>query len=230
MYDESEAGVLHAPASERIAFLKRTYGHLAGAVAGFVALEALLFQSGLAAGIAQFAFNTSWLVFLGGFMLVGWIASRFAHSDASPAGQYVALGVYVLAEAILFVPLLYIAVEYSDPRVLPAAALITLSVFSGLTGMVFIGRWDFSFLRAGLTVAAFLALGLIVAALIFGLSLGIWFSVAMVALASAFILYDTSNVLHHYRTDQHVAASLELFASVALLFWYVLRIFIASRD
>ena len=72
-----------------------------------------------------------------------------------------------------------------------------------------------------------LAFGLIIAGLIFGFSLGLLFSFAMVAVASGWILYDTSNVLHHYRTDQHVAASLTLFASVALLFYYILRILIA---
>jgi FtsH-binding integral membrane protein len=45
-------------------------------------------------------------------------------------------------------------------------------------------------------------------------------------------MYDTSNVLHHYRTDQYVAASLALFASVAMLFFYVLRLVMAfsNRD
>jgi FtsH-binding integral membrane protein len=52
----------------------------------------------------------------------------------------------------------------------------------------------------------------------------------MVAFAGAAILYETSNILHHYRPNQHVAASLSLFASVALLFWYVLRIFMGSRN
>ena len=62
--------------------------------------------------------------------------------------------------------------------------------------------------------------------------LGIWFSVAMVVFACAYILYDTSNVMHHYRPGQHVAASLALFASVTLLLWYVIRILISlsSRD
>jgi len=36
-------------------------------------------------------------------------------------------------------------------------------------------------------------------------------------------------VLHHYRTDQHVAAALALFAAVALMFWFIVRIFM-SRD
>jgi len=49
----------------------------------------------------------------------------------------------------------------------------------------------------------------------------------MVGLASASILYDTSNVLRHYSEDSHVAAALELFASVALMFWYVLQLFMS---
>jgi FtsH-binding integral membrane protein len=69
-----------------------------------------------------------------------------------------------------------------------------------------------------------------VASIFFGFSLGLLFSVLMVAFAAGFILYDTSNVLHHYRIGQHVAASLALFASVALLFWYVLRIVMAVTD
>ena len=67
-------------------------------------------------------------------------------------------------------------------------------------------------------------LGLIVASFIFPISLGLWFSGAMVVFASGAILYNTSNLLHRYDPDQYVAAALSLFASVALLFWYVLQI------
>jgi FtsH-binding integral membrane protein len=49
--------------------------------------------------------------------------------------------------------------------------------------------------------------------------------VAMIAFAGAAVLYDTSNILHHYPQDKYVAASLELFASIALMFWYVLQLF-----
>ena len=91
--------------------------------------------------------------------------------------------------------------------------------------MVFVTRADFSWLGRYLFLATLAALGLIVCSVLFGgFNLGLLFSVAMVAIAAGYILYDTSNVLHHYRTDQHVAAALALFASVAILFWYVLQI------
>src|SRR5262249_35076081 len=145
-------------------------------------------------------------------------------SETSPQMQYLGLGLFVVAEAVVFLPLLYIASRFASADVIPAAALITGFLFTGLTATVFIIRKDFSWMRSILTVGGFVALGVIVASIIFGFSLGIIFSAAMVLFASVAILYDTSQVLHHYRTDQHVAASLSLFASVALLFWYVLRV------
>ncbi|MCZ7683750.1 MAG: Bax inhibitor-1 family protein [Sandaracinaceae bacterium] len=119
--------------------------------------------------------------------------------------------------------------NYASPDVLPTSALVTLVVFGGLTGIVFLTRKDFSFLKGILGVAMLGAFATIICSMIFGFSLGVIFSGAMVVLAGGYILYNTSNVLHHYRTDQHVGAALELFASIALLFWYVLRIFMSRR-
>lgn len=222
-----------ADAQERALFIRRTYGHLAGAVLAFAAIEALIFTLAPPAMIFDWlrAAGTPWLwlVFLGGFMAVSWVARSWAASSTSKQMQYAGLGLYVLAEAVMFVPLLaYAQIVVGDPLLIPSAGAITVIVFSGLTGFVFLTRADFSFLKMYLCLGGLIAVGLVVcAAFMGGLSLGIWFSVAMVALACGYILYDTSNVLHHYRTDQHVAAALALFASVAVLFWYVIRILIA---
>jgi FtsH-binding integral membrane protein len=81
----------------------------------------------------------------------------------------------------------------------------------------------------GLTVAGMLALGLIAASILIGFDLGVLFSVAMIGLAAGYVLYYTSNVLNHYRTDQHVAASLALFATIALMFWYILRLLLQLK-
>jgi FtsH-binding integral membrane protein len=111
-------------------------------------------------------------------------------------------------------------------QVIVSAGVLTLIMFGGLSILVFATKADFSFLRMFLMWGGILALGIVLCGALFQFQIGMWFSVAMIALASGYILYDTSNVLHHYRTDQHVAASLALFASVALLFWYVLRLLI----
>jgi len=222
-----QAAALPIP-RERAPFLMRTYTHLMGAIAGFTALEIALFKTGLAAKIAVAMLGTSWLIALGGFLVVGWLASHTAHRAVSQSAQYTALVGYVVAEAILFVPLLYIADAYA-PGVISRAAYLTLFGFAGLTAVVFITRKDFSFLRSVLMWVGVSALIAIVASVIFGFQLGTWFSVGMVAFAGASILYDTSNVLHRYPEDRYIAAALELFASVALLFWYVLRLLMSRR-
>ncbi len=222
----------NAPADERSRFITRTYTHLAGAIGAFIALEAVLLQlPGIDQVVAtMFGGRFSWLMVLVAFMVVSWLAEKWAQSDASPAMQYVGLSVYVVAQAVIFLPLLYIASRFGGPEVIPTAALITGVIFGGLTVIVLTTRHDFSYLRAALGIAGLAAIGLVVAAMLFGFSLGILFSAAMIVLCSGYILYHTSNVLHHYHTNQHVAASLALFASVATLFWYVLRIVMSSRD
>ena len=213
----------------RSQFITRTYTHLFGAIAAFTLIEVWLFNSGLAASIARAILGTSWLLALGAFIVVGWIASRMAHTATSLGAQYAALGAYVVAEAIIFVPLLYIA-NYYAPGAIQSAASVTLLGFAGLTAVAFVSRKDFSFLGSILKWAGFAALGLIIAGVVFGFNLGTYFTVGMIAFAGAAILYDTSNILHHYPEDRYVGASLELFASVALLFWYLLSFFISSRD
>ena len=106
---------------------------------------------------------------------------------------------------------------------------VTLLGTGGLTVVAFVTKKDFSFLRGILVWAGILAIVAIVGSVLFGFHLGTWFSVAMIGFAGAAILYDTSNVMHHYPEDRHVAAALELFASIALMFWYVLQLFM-SRD
>ncbi len=91
-------------------------------------------------------------------------------------------------------------------------------------------RKDFSFLRGVLMWGGVVAMLAIVGGILFGFELGTWFSVAMIGFAGAAILYDTSNVLHHFPEDRYVGAALQLFASVALMFWYVLRLFMSSDD
>ena len=218
----------------RVAFIRRTYAHLAGAIGLFVLLEYILFQLPIHKQIVASMLGSryGWLLVLGGFMAVGWVAEKWANNATSQKMQYLGLGLYVLAETIIFLPLLYVAAYYADRSVIPTAGLLTVTIFAGLTGTVFITRKDFSFLRGGLMIAGFAAMGVIVAGIVFGFSLGLWFSAIMVGLAAGYVLYYTSNVLFRYRTDQHVAASLALFAAIALMFWYVLRIVMAltSRD
>jgi FtsH-binding integral membrane protein len=216
-----------AETTDRVAFIRRTYAHLGGAILAFMALEAVLLSvvphNEVLRLLAVSPF--SWLFVLGGFMVAGWVAQMWARSETSVALQYTGLAVYVVAQAVIMLPLLMLAADFSGPSVIPTAGILTLAVFAGLTASVFISGKDFSFLRPILFVGSLLALGLIVASILFSFNLGgVFFAFAMVALMSGYILYYTSNVMLYYRTDQHVAAALALFAAVATLFWYILQI------
>jgi FtsH-binding integral membrane protein len=217
----------------RAQFIRKTYLLLAAAILAFIGVEAFLFASGAAGLIANVIFSgggMGWLVVLGLFMAVSFLANRWAVSETSKLTQFLGLGIFIVAEAIIFVPLIMISTYYAgDATVLLKAGVVTLGLFLGITATVFLTRSDFSFLGPILAIGGFIALGFIASSILFGFSLGSVFAFVMVAFAGTAILYETSNVLHRFNINQHVAAALTLFASIALLFWYILSIF-SSRD
>jgi len=224
-----------AAANERADFITKTYLHLAGAVGLFAVLEAVLLNlPGVESMVGLMVVSRyGWLIVLGLFMGVSYIADRWALTATDPTLQYAGLGLYVVAQALIFVPLLYIARDMDrqmGTHIILSAAVATAGLFAALTLAVFLTRQDFSFLRTGLVFGGIAALGLIVVSILFGFTLGPIFTYVMIAFACLYILYDTSNVLHHYRIGQHVAAALALFAAVALLFWYILRLFMSRRN
>ncbi len=233
-YDESRYSAATAPASARAAFLKGTYAHLAGAVLLFVALEAGLFYSGLADQVAATLFSVKYagLILFGGFMAASFAASWLASSHMPLGLQYVGLGGYVLAEVAIFLPLLWLAEHRYPGQNLPLqAGAVTLLAVAALTLAVFTSGVNFSFLGPVIWVASLVALGVILCSIFAGFSLGLVFVAAMIVLASLAVVYQTSNVIHEYGPGQEVAAALGLFSSVALMFWYVLQLFMApSRD
>jgi FtsH-binding integral membrane protein len=229
----AQAVATHRPVAalgtdSRARFISRTYAHVAMAILGFTVLESYLFSSGIAEAIVVRVLSVNWLLILGAFMLVSWLATHVALNVESKPLQYAALAGFVVAESIIFLPMLYIAV-ITEPAVIESAASVTLLGAGGLTAVAFVTKRDFSFLRGMLVWGGILALVAIAAAVLFGFEMGTWFSVAMIGFAGAAVLYDTSNILHHYPEDRYVAAALALFASIALMFWYILRLFM-SRE
>jgi len=223
--------------SARADFIRRTYAHLAGAILAFIGLEAILVSVVSKDQIMQmFAFSPyAWLFVLLAFMGASWLAQVWARSETSVGMQYLGLGLYVVAEAVIMLPLLWFCVHLLGDKgmhLIGQAGILTLMVFGGLTLSVFITRKDYSALYPILCLGSMIAFGVIIAGILFGFNLGLFFCFAMVALLCGFILWETSQIMLHHRTDQHVAAALMLFSSIATLFWYILRILIIlnSRD
>lgn len=219
------------PAAARAEFIRKTYFHLAMAILGFIALEYWLVRQPFAYQMVRTMTNgMNWLIVLGAFMVVGWIADRMAYNSTSRGMQYFGLTLYVAVEAVIFLPILFIASNFVKSDVLTPALIVTALLFTGLTFVALTTRRDFSMLGGILKIGFFVALGVIIAGMAFGFTLGLWFSGAMVLLASGSILYTTSRIIREYDDDQYVGAALALFAGVALLFWYILQIFIALDD
>ncbi|WP_299678771.1 Bax inhibitor-1 family protein [uncultured Tenacibaculum sp.] len=216
---------------ERVAFYKKTYAHVAGGVLLFILFEYVLLQSeAVVTFMMSMMQGYKMLLLLGGFMLITNYAESTALRTTDKNLQYMAYAGYVFAEALFFVPLVYMAVIYTQGfDVLQQAGIVTLTLFAGLSAVVILTKKDFSFLRSALTIGFFIAIGLVLAGVLFGFNLGLWFSVGMCALAGGSILYQTSNLVHRFTTEDYIPAAIGLFASLMLLFWYVLRIFM-SRD
>jgi FtsH-binding integral membrane protein len=198
-------------------------------VAAFALIEYMLLNAGLEESVfSLLSVKYAWLMVMGAYMGVSWIAQKWANSSTSLGVQYAGLTLFVVVEALIFLPILMIA-NGMENGVIAKAGLVTVAMVLGLTLIAFTTRKDFSFLGGMLKIGGMVALGVIVASFFLPITLGTWFSALMILFASGSILYSTSNIMYHYRTTQHVAASLSLFAGVALLFWYVLRLFM-SRD
>jgi FtsH-binding integral membrane protein len=210
-------------------FLVKVYQHLIGALVAFVLFETLLFATGAARGIYDFVSESgfAWLLILGGFMIVSRLAASAAQDLNDPSRQYVGLFGIAAAEALIFAPFLYYVfnVQGGGAVTVGAAAVVTIVGFAGLSVIGLVTRKDLSFLRPIVMWGMVCALVLILAAVLFGFELGVLFSVAMVALAGASILYQTQTILRRYPEEAYVGAAVQLFASVMLLFWYVLRLF-----
>jgi len=224
--------------SDRIAFLRKTYGHLGVALLAFAAITGgmMRFAPAFSLSFSRWAFTGrwNWLLVIGAFMLVGWLAERLAMSETSRGLQYVGLGIFVVAEAFILQPILWFMLYRFGSggalSIIAQATVITLTIFVGLTLTVFLTKKDFSFLRGVLVVCSFGALGVILASAIFGFSLGAFFCGAMILLMSGYILFQTSIIMKAFPPTAYVAAALMLFSTIATLFWYVLQLLISLRS
>ncbi len=232
----SERVIAYADGDVRQNFIRKTYVHLALAIALFAVLEWIMISMGLHEKAIALLRSVGSFGWLGVLLVYGFASSmmhRWALNSVSLEKQYMAWGTSVLLEALIFLPLIGIALMFSkEVNILQQASIATIALVVGLTAVVFTTGRDFSFLRPMLTIGFFVAIGLIVLSAIFGITLGVIFSGGMIIFAAAAILYETSQIQYHYHESQYVGASLSLFSSVGMLFWYVLQLMIslASSD
>ena len=127
---------------ERVAFYKKTYSHVAGGVLVFILFEYLLLQSEtLIEFMLSMTQGYKWLLLLGGFMLITNYAESTALKTSDKNLQYLAYSGYVFAEAFIFIPLIYMAISYTNNfEVIKQAGIVTLGLFVGISSIVFITK------------------------------------------------------------------------------------------
>ena len=199
--------------TDRLVFIKKVYSLLAMSM-GSAAVGAYLGSGPLLLLVAP-----NMMLF---FILQ--IALIFFASFAArkPGLNMVALFSFTTVSGLTLGPLLY----QVGPSIAAEAFALTAITFAGLSMYVVYSKKDFSFM------SGFLMTGLIV--LVVGGLLNMFFiqsgmmhfvmSGASVLLFSGFILYDTSNILRYYGTDEHVSATLALYLDVLNLFIALLSI------
>jgi len=199
--------------TDRLTFIKKVYSLLAMSM-GTAAVGAYLGSGPLLLLVAP-----NMMLF---FILQ--IALIFFASFAArkPGLNMVALFSFTTVSGLTLGPLLY----QVGPSIAAEAFALTAITFAGLSLYVVYSKKDFSFM------SGFLMTGLIV--LVVGGLLNMFFiqsgmmhfvmSGASVLLFSGFILYDTSNILRYYGTDEYVSATLALYLDILNLFIALLSI------
>ena len=228
----AHAPIAQQPVDVRATYMRGVYTNLVLGIVAFIGIEFLLLSETLfgspppAAAIYELAASTNWLLILGGFMLVSWMASRLSVNARTPAQQWGGYGLLVFANSLIFAIPLYMASELDrleGTNTIGTAALISVAAFVGLSLVAVRSSKDFSFLGTLLKWGGILALVAIVAGVLTGSGLGTLFIVAMIGFAGGAILYDTQKIYRAYPPGTEVIAAMQLFSSIALLFWYVLQ-------
>lgn len=218
--------------STRSAIVSRVYLNLTGAVVAYALLVALIFASvGVEPILQLFATGAkaTGLIILALCFAGPFIGNAILKAFPTRAGQYAVLGYYVVFETIITLPILALAAQFFGPSVIWTAVALSISLFLALSAVVFMTRADFSFLRAAILFGSIGSFVVILVALLFGFSLGVWFSAAMVALACLYILYETSQIMRDAEEGLEVLYAINLFTSVVMLFFYILRLVMAMN-
>ena len=141
-----------------------------------------------------------------------------------PGVNLAALFGFTTLTGVIISPLLYV-IGRTNPGSILQAGVMTVAIFGGLTAYVFVSRRDFSFLRGMVTVGLVVVIGAgLINIFVGSLGFGFAISVAVLLLFSGFVLYDTSNIIRRYPTNEYVAGALSLYLDAFNIFLALLRI------
>ena len=205
---------------ERLVFIKKVYGLLAlslvtAAIGAHLGSDPNLLLIPVASNMMLFFILQIGLVFFAQF------------AAKKPGLNMVALFSFTTVTGLVVGPLLYRV----GPSIAFEAFALTALIFGGLTMYVVFSKRDFSFMQGFLFTGLMVVLIGSLLNMFCGSSLAqFMISGAAVLLFSGFILYDTSNILRYYGTDEHVSATLALYLDILNLFIALLSILGIARS
>ena len=232
--------VAQADQMDAAQFYRKTYGLVALAFAGFASLLYLFFitpVAGLFMNTIGAMYNSlggfTWLIVMLAFWAGTYYAQKLASNRADRSSQYAGLGLYVVLEALIFIPLITLVALSTKGNVgdiLIPACTLTGALVLGLTIAVQFTQVDFSFLRVIITIGSICAIGAIIMFAIMGINPGTWFALAMILLMASVILYQTHVIKNNCSTEDYVIAAFILFSAFVTLLWYVIQFFLGRRS
>jgi FtsH-binding integral membrane protein len=228
---EDKGFAIDAAVNERMGFIRRTYLHLLGEIGAVGLVTWITLQTPALSRIAV-GLLSNMLFYFAAFFGVALVSRKLMAGERSAATQYVGAGLWVVLLGLLVAPLAMIVhAKTGSYDILGRGFLLTGCVFGGLSAYVFTTKKDFSFLGGALSMASLLLLGVAVISVFLGWGGGspVW-SILWVVLLGGWVLYDTSQVLHHRRVGQHVAASVDLLVDFVYLFIHIVLLLMRSRD
>jgi modulator of FtsH protease len=142
-----------------------------------------------------------------------------------PGVNLAALFGFTTLTGVVISPLMAL-VRQTNPASLWQAGVLTVGIFGGLTVYAFVSNKDFSFLR-GMVVTGLIVVilaGLLNVFLVGSGAFGFAVAAATLLLFAGFVLYDTSNIIRRYPTNEYVAGALSLYLDAFNIFLALIRI------
>jgi modulator of FtsH protease len=240
-------GVARESAQDKLAFLRKVYGLFTGSLAAaafgaIVALYAGASVSHVSVPIDDYRSVTipPLVAFFMNHYIIGFLIPIAAIVGASavrfkPGVNVAALFGATFVSGLSLGPLLFIAqVLATGGHTLSAspvrdAFLLTVLGFGGLTGYALVTKKDFSFLGGFVSMGLWVLLGaMFLNFFVGGATFGLAIASVGVLLFGAYVLYDTSRLLHGDNRDP-VGAALTLYLNFVNLFVFLLRILMSER-
>jgi FtsH-binding integral membrane protein len=212
-----------AGVAERMGFIRKVYALFFAATLFAVAgVGAGLMYPPVMIAIA----SHPWMTF---FVLIGGVMGAQA-VRLVPGVNLLALFAFTTLTGLVISPAIAIYTRM-NPASIWQAGLMTVGIFGGLTAYVFISKKDFSFMRGMMMTGLIVVVmaGVLNLFIVGSSALAFGVSCAALLLFSGFVLYDTSNIIRRYPTNEYVAGALDLYLDAFNIFLALLRILNAGR-